>query len=90
MKNDHVPTRLAFRGRPEVRPVRLRIGDVPIGGLALVGAALTVETDLTLTAARGVRDELDRLIADLEKAGRAGIAREPKLPHTDASLAVPQ
>ncbi|WP_326646095.1 hypothetical protein OG884_15700 [Streptosporangium sp. NBC_01755] len=87
---NRVPTRLAFAGRPEVLPVRLRIGDVPIGGLALVGAELTVETDLTLDTALGVRAELDKLIADLEKASRAGIAREPKPPHTAASLAAPQ
>ncbi|MEU8381723.1 hypothetical protein [Streptosporangium sp. NPDC048865] len=90
MQNDHIPTRLAFRGRPEVRPVRLRIGLAPIGGLALVGAELTVETELVLADAKDLRDELDKLIADLEKAGRAGIAREPRLPHTDASRAVPQ
>jgi len=90
MQHDHVPTRLAFRGRPEVRPVRLRIGDVPIGGLALVGAALTVETDLTLDAAKSMRAELDELIADLERAAARGIAREPKLPHTDAAQAAPQ
>ncbi|MGW0587427.1 hypothetical protein [Streptosporangium sp. NPDC002607] len=87
---DRIPTRLAFKGRAEVLPVRLRIGDVPIGGLALVGAELTVETDLTLDAARAVRAELDELIADLERAAARGIAREPKPLHTDASRAVPQ
>ncbi|MER5622476.1 hypothetical protein ABT061_15675 [Streptosporangium sp. NPDC002544] len=90
MQHDHIPTRLAFRGRPEVRPARLRIGDDPIGGLALVGEALTVETDLTLDAARDVRAALDELIADLERAAARGIAREPKPLHTDASRAVPQ
>lgn len=90
MKIERTPTRLAFSGLAQVRPIRLRIGAPPVGTLAICGEGLEVETDLTLGPAKQLRAALDELIADLERAETRGIAREPKPLHTDAARAVPQ